>query len=1224
MSTTVTWQDGQRPLSCKVCGTPSDAALLGLVNAPGEDAIEIVRCPACGSIDLVDEARDSSPNDATVDAYLEGGVGLGVIAATLVAVPPGRVKRFLDVGCNFGFSLDLGRFAFGWDVLGVEPSMAAARGSQELGVTILQEYLTDETPIDQPFDLVLASEVIEHVPEPQRFAEMLRRRLTPTGTVLLTTPAAEIVSPDEPAAEVLSALSPWYHTVLASRQGLHDLLIRAGFAFVDVVRQRGTLLALASNDPEALPPTWERGTTPAFLEDYYAARARSAAPGSALAGGMAVRWLRALTSRGAFAEAEDAIPLVTSMFRARHDIDLDDPEALLADPAALPHLAGAAFAIGMTCLLHREDAARAATCFELAGAAVEAWAAHHSPLDLDSIDLRFQAGAHRAIALARVRPTEASTLALSLGDLVDTSTLAGRDRVAALQCRVLVEIVARGALEETGDLADVVARTAPRLVHGDPAARTAALDALFSLGIRSLNTGDAVAARSWFTHAALAAEQQPADDAHAAALAASARHHITLAVAQGAVDEPTPALHPAGVAHHALDVYWCDASGVYLEGWAHAGAVPVSGVSVQVGDVTVAADPRPRLDLLNHWPDLPDVTSAGFAAYVPASPHSPITLHLHTGQGDHVVPLELPGHTLPFRADEPQRADEVIARMVAVAPPGPVLALGFRADSSEVLDTRLAALGGREVVTVDIHPGLGVDVVADVHRLADAVPHDHFAAVVSASLLEHVAAPWLVAAQISRVLQTGGLSVHVVPWTWPTHAEPNDFWRMSDEGLRQLFGPTTGFEHVDSGFFGPAAVVPSAAWRADSITMPSLGGHSGAWIAARKVDDSAASVDWPLDAAVSAELARRYPLDGLAPAARVLPSVAHDELPAETTIDLAPARASSAAPTVTAIVPVYNGAGYVEAALRSIVGQELLPTEIIVVDDGSSDASAAVAEAFESPVPLRVVRRQNGGQSAARNTAAALAGGELLAFLDQDDLWHRRHLARLVRAYKRSPDVGWAYTDFDEIDHLGRTVTHSYIETAGLSHPHRNLLELLAADLMVLPSASLIRASAFHQVGGFDEDLVGYEDDDLFVRLFRAGWRSAFVREPLTKFRVHPSSSSAGARFRASRLRYLAKLADEVPDDVRMRRYYVRDLVVPRMFQNTLADYSAALQTGDYGLAREIATTVRGVAEFGPMTMRRRRGLMLLDHPRATQAALRINRHLPGPLRRDVNPSLQA
>lgn len=1199
----------------------SEGTVLGRVSAPGEDDIPMIRCAACGSVGLVDEARDTSPDDWSVDNYLEGGVGLGVIAATLTAVPPERVHRFLDVGCNYGFSLDLGRFAFGWDVLGVEPSMAAARGSLELGVPILQEYLTDETPIDQPFDLVLASEVIEHVQDPMLFAQMLRRRLTPGGTLLLTTPAAEIVSPDEPQAEVLSALSPWYHTVLASRQGLHDLLLRAGFAVVDVVRERGSLLALASNDPATVAPRWERATTPPFLEDYYAARARSGDVGSALTGGMAVRWLRTLTSRGAFVEAEDVIPLVTSAFRARHGIDLDDPDgaraALAVDAPATSHLAGAAFAVGMTCLLHRGDDERAGQYFQLVSAAVDAWEAQHSPLDLDSIDLRFQAAAHRAIALARTRPEQAASLALGLAEHVDTSTDAGTDKVAAVQCRVLVEIVARGGLEEAGVLVDVVADAAPRLVHRDPAARVAALDALFSLGIRSLNTGHPVSARRWFTHAALAAEDQPADDAHAAALAASARHHVELAVAQGAIEEPTLDLRPSGVPHHGIDVYWCDPSGVYLEGWAHAGAAEVSGVTVSVGDVSVQADRRPRPDLLNHWPDLPDVTRAGFAAYVPSSPHAPVTLRLHTLRGHHVVPLDLPAHTLPLLAGDDDRADEVMKRWVAQAPPGPVLALGFRADSPEVLAARLASLGGRDVVTVDIHPGLGVDVVADVHRLADAVPHDHFAAVVSASLLEHVAAPWLVAAQISRVLATGGLSIHVVPWTWPTHAEPNDFWRMSDEGLRQLFGPVTGFEPIGSGFFGPAAVVPSSAWRADSITMPALGGHSGAWIAARKVDDSASGVDWPLDVDGSAELARRYPTAGLAPAVRPLPRVEEPQ-PVET----APARTSPVVPSVTAIVPVYNGADYVEAALRSIVDQELLPAEIIVVDDGSSDASAAVAEAFVSPVPLKVVRKENGGQSAARNTAAAMAGGELLAFLDQDDLWHPRHLARLVRAYKRAPDVGWAYTDFDEIDYLGRTVTHSYIQTADLPHPHRNLIELLSADLMVIPSASLIRASAFHQVGGFDEQLVGYEDDDLFVRIFRAGWRSTFVREPLTKFRIHATSSSAGARFRESRLRFLAKLAEDVPDDPRMHRYYVRDLVAPRMFQITLADYALALGSGDHDQARDIARTLHGVAMYGRMSGRRRRGLRLLEHPRAVQAALRVNRRLPEPLRRPVNPSM--
>ncbi|NKY40867.1 glycosyltransferase, partial [Cellulomonas septica] len=622
--------------------------------------------------------------------------------------------------------------------------------------------------------------------------------------------------------------------------------------------------------------------------------------------------------------------------------------------------------------------------------------------------------------------------------------------------------------------------------------------------------------------------------------------------------------------------------------------------------------------------------------------------------GDHRVPLGLPDHPLPRHEDLAELdEEELLAELAAAAPPGPVLWLGSRTDRPDEYARLEAPFAGRVVQHLDIHAGPGVDVVADVHALSTAVPAGEYALVVSRSLLEHVAAPWLVAAEIGKVLVPGGLTCHVVPWTWPTHAQPNDFWRLSDAGLRQLFGPATGFRTLRTGMAGGVTVTPSAHWREHAYLMPAVASESGAWVVAEKVGPPAGPVSWPVDAADSAEVARRYPVDGLAPAAPPVgttapsdvvasrtptsPDVVASETPASPHVvaprapaqvparsELAdarrdPATAQPRSAAVTAILPLYQGAGYVQDALRSITAQTLLPVEVLVVDDGSTDGGGALAAAFDSPVPIRVIRQDNAGQSAARNTAAAAARGELLAFLDQDDTWYPQHLARLVRPFARSQHVAWSYSDFDEIDGEGGTVTRSYIRTYQLPHPHRTLLELLASDLMVVPSASVLRADAYRAVGGFDPQLVGYEDDDLFIRMFRAGWHAEFVRESLTRFRVHATSTSAGERFRASRVAFLDKLARTTPDDVRMQRYYVRDLVVPRLFQITLDDYVTALRSGDLDAARAIAGTAAQVAAYGRPSARRRRRLRALERPELVQAALRARAVLPSWLQPSVH-----
>ena len=334
----------------------------------------------------------------------------------------------------------------------------------------------------------------------------------------------------------------------------------------------------------------------------------------------------------------------------------------------------------------------------------------------------------------------------------------------------------------------------------------------------------------------------------------------------------------------------------------------------------------------------------------------------------------------------------------------------------------------------------------------------------------------------------------------------------------------------------------------------------------------------------------------------------------------------SAKRSVSAIIPVYNGAPYVGAALASVLVQDEPPDEVIVIDDGSSDDSVEIIQATAGDalaIPVKITSQANQGQSAARNEAARVASGELLAFLDQDDVWYPKHLGRLTKPFSSRPDLGWTYSDFDEIDAGGRTVTRGFISTHVLDHPKRTLSQFLMADMMMLPSASVISAKAFHDVGGFDPGLRGYEDDDLFIRLFRGGWRSEYVRQSLTKFRVHPTSSSAGARFRESRIRFLDKLTRDIPNDQRLNRFYIRDLVFPRMFQSTLAEYATAMRSGDYEQAREIAAAVAEIDRRSPGGRKRQAELYLLARPELFRRVLATHDRLPRRLRPHINEALR-
>jgi SAM-dependent methyltransferase len=177
------------------------------------------------------------------------------------------------------------------------------------------------------------------------------------------------------------------------------------------------------------------------------------------------------------------------------------------------------------------------------------------------------------------------------------------------------------------------------------------------------------------------------------------------------------------------------------------------------------------------------------------------------------------------------------------------------------------------VIGLDIHPGLNVDLVGDAHGLSRFLRERSVDAVLSASVLEHLQAPWLLAAEINRVLKTGGLVYHQVPGAWPAHAQPNDLWRISAEGLRVLFGPASGFEVLEACDSGQAALVPGPEWRARYLDMPTVPAFSMAEILARKVEEiQPGAVAWPLGTGESETRSRQYPVSGLRPASPGGPS----------------------------------------------------------------------------------------------------------------------------------------------------------------------------------------------------------------------------------------------------------------------------------------------------------------------------------------------------------------
>ena len=316
----------------------------------------------------------------------------------------------------------------------------------------------------------------------------------------------------------------------------------------------------------------------------------------------------------------------------------------------------------------------------------------------------------------------------------------------------------------------------------------------------------------------------------------------------------------AAKSRYTIDAMWCDVQGVYVRGWAHCDDEPVTALHLRCGDLVAAVEDRhARPDVQAAFPAiLPG--DFGFTCYLACPPFKPVLLGISTPGG--TVEFELEAVVQPDASDAaPTEAffDEFVARMKQVR--GHVVEIGARAVSPGA--TLKAEQFAPECIFtgVDIHAAPGVEVVADAHFLSRAIAPGTVDGVFSLAVLEHLAAPWLVAAEVNRVLKVGGLTYHVVPHSWPIHEMPNDFWRMSHEGLKVLFGATTGFEVVEAAMSTPVQMITHTTLRhAPFLEFPLNPGMAMSHIVARKVADLAHdAVRWPVAREAVEGQSRAYP-----------------------------------------------------------------------------------------------------------------------------------------------------------------------------------------------------------------------------------------------------------------------------------------------------------------------------------------------------------------------------
>ena len=242
---------------------------------------------------------------------------------------------------------------------------------------------------------------------------------------------------------------------------------------------------------------------------------------------------------------------------------------------------------------------------------------------------------------------------------------------------------------------------------------------------------------------------------------------------------------------------------------------------------------------------------------------------------------------------------------------------------------------------------------------------------------------------------------------------------------------------------------------------------------------------------------------------------------------------NSESPLISVVMPVYNACRtdkrFLLSALESIFNQTYQNVELVIVDDGSTDDTRQVCEDFLSRHPTlraQYLSKENGGQSSARNLGVKASNGEYVGFLDQDDEWYANKLERVV-PWLSDKKIDVLYTDSDSIDGTGK-VTLGGIHrnhNCGWPHPKGAVEDILFKDIFVMPGLMTIKKEAFERIGGFDENLSGYEDDDLFLRLFESA-NVFYLPISTLRWRIYGDNYSFSHRMLASRTYYWKKLLD--------------------------------------------------------------------------------------------------
>jgi len=207
-------------------------------------------------------------------------------------------------------------------------------------------------------------------------------------------------------------------------------------------------------------------------------------------------------------------------------------------------------------------------------------------------------------------------------------------------------------------------------------------------------------------------------------------------------------------------------------------------------------------------------------------------------------------------------------------------------------------------------------------------------------------------------------------------------------------------------------------------------------------------------------------------------------------------------PLVSIVIPVYNQEKYIKACVESVLEQDYENLEIIVVDDGSTDATPAILKEFGKKI--KYIRQENRGPACALNCGIRLARGEFVGWLGSDDMYLPGKIKHQIQKFQENNFLALIYTDYIIIDSEGKELRVSQCP----SLPPEQLSKVLLVANFINGSTVLMRKKCHEKVGYYDENLKASMDGDMWFRLLEYGYKFGHIPVPYVKYRWHPANIS--------------------------------------------------------------------------------------------------------------------